>query len=302
MSIQNSEHRDSHNIDNIMMNSEGMLFNRKCPTIGGPPVPGIITIQATGCTESDMTLYNQVEHAIDCAIAAEGENVTSLGKSIILADIASKSPISCMIDLMTGPYVDCGSEIPEDKRKNAYDAFSDVTGFKQINYTEIFNNLNNQQKDILNFNAFYIFIPVLLLSLIVIWLMVGFYWIDWIAGLFLSGLAFIMLYGASMLYRAHGQQSINNNASKIQSEINTYQENFQNSVAYFPQGMFSVACAVTASTGTTGWRCNPPPNVLSSSESDIIHTSQSCCSSKQNKLNNVPTVSRIQRNRNNNKN
>ena len=266
--------------NNIILESESTFGTRESPTIGGPPVPGIPMLQATGCTEGDIALYKQVDHAINCAIVKDGSNVTSLGKSIVLTDIASKPPISCMIDLMTGPYVDCGAKIPNDKRKDAYNAFTEVTGLKPINLNNVLTNLNNQQKNILKFNAFYIFFPLFLLSVVAIWLMVGFSWFDWAVGMFLMGLIFIVLYGFSILYRMHAQSYLNDQNTILQNDATNAQNNFENSVAYWPQGLFATACAVTAPTGGTGWICNETQDCQSCHKTQNINSkSQACCSS-----------------------
>lgn len=263
MSVQNNEKQYSYDVipelGNTIIESDPIIESEPIiqsgPIIGGPPVFDFTPLQATGCTEADLTLYNQVNHSTECAIISEGSNISSLGKSVVLSDEASKPPLSFMIELVTGPYVDCGTEIPSDKRQMAYKAFTEATGFDPINYNQVFNQLTSQQKKILNFNAFYIFFPLFLLSLIVIWLMAGFGWFDWIAGLFLSGLVFIILYGFSMLYRIHAQSFLNDQNNMLQNDANVARQNFEDSVAYFPQGLFAAACAIT-STGGTGWVCN----------------------------------------------
>lgn len=225
--------------------------------IGIPSISELQQLQVTGCTAGDIELYNQVERSIECAIASEGPNVGPLGQAYVLGEVASRPPISCMIDLVTDPNSECGVEIPSNKRKAAFNAFSEVTGYKPINLSQSFNHITSTQKKILNFNAFYIFFPIFLLGLIVIWLMVGVGWIDWIVGLFLTALSFLILYGFSMAYRIHAQNFLNNENNQLQNDANAAQTNFENSIAYWPQGLFAVACAVTA-TGGTGWTCNEP--------------------------------------------
>lgn len=228
------------------------------PIIGGPPIPNLEALQATGCMGGDIDLYNSVQRAVECAIDSEGQNVGTLGQSVILAEAASQPPISCMMELVTGPYADCGEEIPSDRRQAAYDNFVAITGYRPINWNQTLNHLNAQQKTILNFNAFYIFFPIFLLSVIVIWLMVGFGWINWVVGLFFTGLVFIILYGFSMLYRIHAHSFLNQQNQQLQQDVTNAQRNFENSIAYWPQGLFSVACAVTATGDTRSWRCNEP--------------------------------------------
>ena len=99
--------------------------------------------------------------------------------------------------------------------------------------------------------------PIFILSLIAIWLMVGFSWFNWIVGLYLTVLTFVVLYAFAIFYRIHASDYLYNQNKKLQNDATNAQKNFENSIAYWPQGMFAVACAVT-STGTTGWVCNEP--------------------------------------------
>lgn len=212
-------------------------------------------LQATGCTAGDFDLYNAVERAIECTIASEGPNVGPLGQSVLLAETATQPPISCMIDLVTGSASECNTEIPPDRRTAAYNAFTEVTNFQPADLAVFFSQVTDEQRRILNLNAFYIYFPTFVIILIAIWLMVGFNWISWPVGLFLSVLAFIVLYSFSILYRIQVFGLLSNQNTTWQSNAANVQSNFVNSIAYWPQGLFAVACAVT-STGDTGWTCN----------------------------------------------
>lgn len=217
--------------------------------------PEIIPLQATGCTAGHFQLYNEVERAVECAIGSEGPGVGPLGQSVLLAGLASQPPLSCMIDLVTGPSSDCGTEIPASRRRAAYDAFTDITGFRPANFGVFFSQVTNEQRELLNINAFYMFFPLFILSLLTIWLLVGFGWMSWPIGLFLSALMFLIIYGFSLLYRMQANNFLVNQNAIWQNEAINAQDNFEDTVAYWPQGLFGVACSVT-STGGTGWRCN----------------------------------------------
>lgn len=231
--------------------------------------------QVTGCTAGDTETYNAVEHAIECAIASEGPNAGPLGQSLILAETASQPPLSCMIDLVTGSDVDCGAEIPADKREAAFNAFTEVTNFQPINVGTIFSEITDEQRNILNLTAFYIFFPSFLFVLVAIWLMVGFNWFTWPAGLFLSVLTFIILYGFALLYRTQVYNFLLTQNQQWQEQAANIQSNFENSVAYWPQGLFAVACAVTA-TGGTGWTCNEVPDTGVNKPSNKVNTCVTC--------------------------
>ena len=106
---------------------------------------------------------------------------------------------------------------------------------------------------------------VVIVVLIIIWMMVGFHWINWVIGLFFTVLVIVILYGFSILYRIHFQNYLRSRNKVIQNQSTIAQQSFENSIAYWPQGLFAAACAVTCD-GTTGcWSCNenddcPPCN------------------------------------------
>ncbi len=198
------------------------------PIIGGPPIPYINYLHSVGSL-FDIELYDQTNNAIKTAIVRDGSNVSSLGQSVLLSE-----NISQMMNALNNQ-----STISIDKKKLAFNEFVRVTGYKPLELNQVLDTINNREKELLNINAFYIFFPVFLLSLFAIWLVAGFGWINWITGLFLTGLSFIVLYGFSMLYRIHVQTFINNNQEEIS------QSNFENSIAYWPQGLLSVINSLT---------------------------------------------------------
>ena len=222
--------------------------------VGGPPLPIIEPLQE-GCTAGNMELYNQVQHSIDCAIASEGSNVSSLGQATLLATEMNQVPFSCMTNLLTGPFSECGSEIPVSRREAAWNAFSEVTGYRPVDLNQAFTTLSDQQKQIINFTAFYMFVPIFVVITLGICFMIAAGWINGYTGLFLIGLLFIILYGFSVLYRVFVLDFLSSEHQQLQNNIAAAQDNFQNTIAYWPQGLYAVACAVTA-TGTTGWTCN----------------------------------------------
>lgn len=223
--------------------------------VGGPPL---------GCTGSNQELFNQVQNAAECACASEGTVGGPLCDAISAGRVMKQKPFSCMVDLIED-YSDCNKNIPENKRKAAYKAFSDVTGYKQANLNKIFSTVDENFDAIANFNSFYMFMPTMILLLIIIWLMVGFRWINWVLGLFFSSLVFVVLYGFSVMYRIHFQNYINSKSKVIQNQATLTQQSFENSIAYWPQGLFAAACAVTNNGQTGSWSCNdknpcPPCN------------------------------------------
>ena len=235
--------------------------------VGGPPVLTVQPLQATGC---DPALATQVQEALDCAFIEQTLATGPLNSAMSAGEVVNELPFSCMIDLISGPYSNCDEDIPQNKRQAAYNAFVDVTGYKPVDLTKAFSTINNDFNTLVNFNAFYMFFPTLILLLIIIWLMVGFSWINWVIGLFFTVLVIVILYGFSILYRIHVQNYIRNQGRTLENEVNAAQKNLENSIPYWPQGLFAVACAITCTGGTGCWSCNervcppcPPAGTLS---------------------------------------
>jgi hypothetical protein len=224
------------------------------PIIGGPPIPYINYLHSSGSL-NDIDLYDQTNQAVRSAIIRDGSNVSSLGQSVLLSE-----NISQMINALNNQ-----SEISVDKRRSAFDDFFRVTGYKPLELNQVLSTISTREKELLNINAFYIFFPVFLLSLFAIWLVAGLGWISWITGLFLTGLSFIILYGFSMLYRIHVQTFLDNNPEE------TFQSNFENSIAYWPQGLLAVVNSLTTES------------VPENTQPDIVEEKKSESSSKKRK-------------------
>ena len=247
--------------------------------VGGPPIQQyqstMNTLQVTGCTGSDQELFNQVQKAAECACGSEGFGGGPLCDAIVAGQVVSQQPFSCMIDLINN-YSNCYQDIPLAKRKAAYQAFSEVTGYRPANLNNMFDTINSDFETLVNFNSFYMFAPTLILLLILIWLMVGFRWINWVLGLFFTVLVIVILYGFSILYRIHFQNWIRSRNTTIQNEATAAQKSFENSIAYWPQGLFAASCAVTCD-GTTGcWTCNDNSNCPPCSGGNRVGTSRFC--------------------------
>lgn len=227
------------------------------PIIGGPPIPGTPMV---GCTAGNFVLYNNVQNSIDCVIGSEGPAISSLAKATLMADMFETPPFSCFLSLLSGQYSECGTVIPPALRKAAYDAFVSITGYTSPDVSDFLRNLNEQQLTIAAYNAFYIFVPILILTIIGIWLMVGFNWFDWPIGVFLTVIAVVILYGSSILYRLSLKAFIESKNRELTEGATGFNTSFADSLAYWPQGFAAAACAVTREGGTGGtWVCNDNP-------------------------------------------
>ena len=231
--------------------------------IGGPPLQNyqshLQVLQVTGCTGGDQELFDEMQRAAECACGSEGPNGGPLCAALAAGEVVSQQPFSCMVDLINN-YSNCDGDIPESKRKAAYKAFTDVTGYRPADLNSIFDTVDDEFVALVNFNAFYMFAPTMVLVLIIVWLMVGFRLINWVIGLFLTVLVIVILYGFSILYRIHFQSYLNSRTAEIQNQATLAQNSFENSIAYWPQGMFASACAVTCDDSGDCWSCNETNN------------------------------------------
>jgi hypothetical protein len=227
------------------------IYNNHINGILKTQAPEFAPLQVTGC---DPTLFNQVQNAIDCG-CMEGGMTGSLCDSLHAGKVASTIPFSCMIDVISNKSC-CNQRYSKDIEKAAFQAFSDVTGYKPVNFDEVFNTLHSQNVNLIHYNAFFTLMPVFILILITIWLMVGFKWINWVVGLFATTFTIVVLYAFAISYRITGQNYINNNASNIKQNLEKSQQNFEDSVAYWAQGLFAAACAISSNGGLGSWTCN----------------------------------------------
>ena len=251
MSAQNGEQEYSHETVHNQVNPP--------PKVGGPPVQSLVPL-LEGCTGANPELFNQVQAAVDCACIELGSEHASLCRATRAGDIFASEPFDCLVKVIEDQ-AGCDHQFNDATTKQAYQTFIDITGIQPINMNQVFTNLQNETKAVINFNAFYVFIPILILILIGIWLIVAFGWINWALGLFITTFVFVFLYGFSILYRITAQNYLRGRGKSLQNMATEAQENFQNGIAYLPQALFSVACADVAEGGTGYWTCNEVPCV-----------------------------------------
>lgn len=228
----------------------------------------LVTQAITPCTPDQQVLFDNIQSAVDCA-CVNGDS--SLCRAIAAGDLLTKEPFNCMVQVIEN-HSTCGENLSPEVIKAAYNAYTDVTGYTPMNWNEIFTNLYNQNTAILNFNAFYIFMPILILILIIVWLMAGFKWITWPVALYYTTLSIVVLYGFSIAYRIHAQTFLRGRNADYQQKASKAQQSYQNSIAYMPQGIFAVACAIANDGSSDAWTCNenpytpcPPCNTVSTS-------------------------------------
>lgn len=170
----------------------------------------------------------------------------------------NQKPLSCIFDLLRN-YMDCNTEIPEEKRQAAYEAYVRVTGYEPVNLNEIFENIARESQITINLNAFYIFTPIAILLLIIIWLMVGFRWVPWHLALFGTVIIFYVMYLFSVAYRLNTSLYYRSKYQGIYDNITNSQAAQKDSVSYTIQGLLAAACAVVCQDGQNCWQCNGSP-------------------------------------------
>lgn len=155
-----------------------------------------------------------------------------------------QQPFTCVQELIR-KYGDCNVSISQEKRTAAFEAFSRATGYQSPDLDALFDNINFVNETIINFNSGFMYGPILFLIWVIIWTMVWFGWFNWVVGLFMSSFALVILYGSSVLYRVTARLWLNENYDNIQQNTQILQDSFENSVAYWVQGLLAAACAVT---------------------------------------------------------
>jgi len=164
-------------------------------------------------------------------------------------------PLSCVQELIKNNMY-CGQRFTSEQEQKAFKAFTEVTQWNPINLEEVFAQMRNQADDIFMLNAYYFFIPLLILIIIVIWVFVLTYRINWILALFLSILAILTLYLFSIAYRNAAENSYNNHYNNLRNIARSAQQSYEKSIAYWIQGLLASACAVTNCTDKPSWTCN----------------------------------------------
>lgn len=222
------------------------------------------------CHNADK-MYERMQQAIDCVCGTTGTTSTtgatgSLCQAVQASNLVNTAPFKSMIELITGPYSTCGAVIPPEQRQAAYDSFTSITGYTPPNLTKLVTVISNSQKNLANYTALYVFLILLTIAIIVLVMLVLVGVFTWSTGIILAVVAFLIIYSISLAYSFGAQRMINDQSSQILDAVTNEQSNFQNTVAYWPQGLFGIASALTA-TGTTGiWPCNTTSTNTSSTQ------------------------------------
>jgi len=201
-------------------------------------------------TTVDTELYEKVQDAVARAVREEGADAGPLAQAVITGQDAHSLPQSCM-----GPYLDkinCGRPLTEAQRCAALKAFESVTGYQPFDLTKLVDTYTDQQIKMLNFIAYYIFIPIIIITIIVAWVLVGFGMISWEAGFWYTVFVVTMLMMFKVGFSIHAQSFIKKRSQALVDDVNASQADFENAIAYFPAAGYAVACAVNGDC----WNCD----------------------------------------------
>lgn len=150
----------------------------------------------------------------------------------------------CIVDLVTNPEY---NDLPKYKLKEAFNTFSDVTGYKPINNKAIIDEMISQQKLMTKFNSYYPYLAIFIVNAVIIVMLTIFRIIDPILMSFLLMISFVILYSFSIVFRMHVTDSISNRINNPDDIYYTIynSSNFEDTVAYWPKGFVKMACSIT---------------------------------------------------------
>lgn len=132
--------------------------------------------------------------------------------------------------------------IPQDKAKDIIKSFEIITGYQPLNVETFFKSLTDEQKNLLNYNAFYFFLPVMLVFLIIIWIMVGFGYMNWMVGIYATLIIFMILYISSIFYRTRAQNYLSSQNINVINIVEATQRNFLESIPYWQRALSAISC------------------------------------------------------------
>lgn len=227
------------------------------------------------CHNADK-MYERMQDAIDCVCNGASGPTGSLCQAVQASNLLNTVPFTSMVELITGPYSICQSVIPPEHRQAAYDSFVSITGYTPPNLTQVVTTISNNQKSLANYTALYVFLILLMLAIIILAILVLVSVLTWPMGIIIAVLIFLSLYTISLAYTLGAQRMIDDQSSQILETVTNEQSNFQNTVAYWPQGLFGIASTLTATgaTGATGiWPCNTGAKEVADGKVEEFHLS-----------------------------
>jgi hypothetical protein len=173
-------------------------------------------------------------------------------------DLTQIEPYSCLFEILKLPYSVCDEKIDQKALEAANNAFESITGF---NYDGLLETITRTNKEFYQYQIsnLFLFVPMFLIVVLVALIFVLLGHINWIAGAFMIVIGFLVIYYLSYSYRTIIVDLNDKENKRIKESLEAWKMQYQNSLAYLPQAIAAIACAVVKNGSEDAWKCNPKP-------------------------------------------
>jgi len=187
------------------------------------------------------SVFRETQCDVTNCCGNDNGSTNPLCQALKIGNMANSQPLSCILNLMEN-----NPQLSKSQIEAGYKAFVDVTGYKPYeNNNDVVIQQEMVQKQMSYITSFYIYFPICIILLIAIWILVGYNVFPWTVGIILSIFLILIIFIFSAIYTYQFEQLILHNKSITQEEMQNIKEQYQQSIALWPQAMFSVICAIT---------------------------------------------------------
>ncbi len=136
-------------------------------------------------------------------------------------------------------------EISDEKIISAYEAFVKATGYHQTFLENNTNIIKDAQMALTDAITLYVSLLIGITLVIIIWTfcLLGLY--DWIVALILTLVIVFFIFILSFAYRSKSDRIINEEISRLRTESQQSLDNFKNSIAHWPKGLYNALLEIT---------------------------------------------------------
>lgn len=166
-------------------------------------------------------------------------------------------PLSCMINLIDN-YMNCNQKFPEDKLTAAYNAYIKTLNINPPNQEAFINSIRSKILSANEFISIYIFA---LLGFIVLVLIVTIFVASGKSlgpAMYLALTVLMIIYSANITYRLYWRSKNIESFDDLVTNAQKDDKAYKDSIAYMPQALMAVACAITCdqqSNPKDCWSC-----------------------------------------------
>lgn len=209
-------------------------FSEKNPVVGGPP---------------QNRTRNRVSNKNNCFATTGRTNGTNREQVNIdfdpnISDKLSRKPYTCLINLIE-KYPSFTNKIPDDIAKEAFDSYKNTTGVDRATVIKnLLSAFNNDTSKLTIVNTIFIFIPLALMLLIVIWVLFASNALSLGVSLFLSVFILLIIYTFCVVYRLIIYNNLTTSID-FSNYVDQLNESERNNVLYFAQGLLTAACKIS---------------------------------------------------------